>query len=292
MPALRYLPRFLWRGVKREFSYASAVREMKRRWRSGVAQRPHSLAAPLIVSLTSYPPRFEALENTLKCLLRQTVRPDATVLWIASDDRASLPPGITRLANQGLTIAFCEDLRSYKKIIPALGRYPDSFIATADDDFYVWPTWLEELIKTYDPNAREVLCHRMHRVRAGSDGLPLPYLQWELSSNNRNASLWHFPTGGAGALFPPGSFHADVRRADKFLALCPDADDVWLYWMLLLNRTPTRKAGGPVRLTAWRNSQRVSLFRTNIYRNDEQIFNLVRHYGFPLRADARTHSHA
>ena len=91
--------------------------------------KPHGLDRPLIVSLTSYPARYKILPLTLKCLLSQTVRPDEVVLWIAHEDRDLLTKEITSLQRFGLTIRFCSDLRSFKKIIPALRTYPDCYIA-------------------------------------------------------------------------------------------------------------------------------------------------------------------
>ena len=41
--------------------------------------RPHGLNSKLVISLTSYPQRFDTLANTLRCLLNQTVTPDHIV---------------------------------------------------------------------------------------------------------------------------------------------------------------------------------------------------------------------
>ena len=54
---------------------AIAALAAERRWRSPIAPKPHGLPGPLIVSLTSYGPRLASLHLTLKCLLRQSVRP-------------------------------------------------------------------------------------------------------------------------------------------------------------------------------------------------------------------------
>ncbi len=85
--------------------------------------RPHGLPGELIVSLTSYPPRFRTLDLTLRCLLTQTVRPDRVILWIAEADMAKLPPAVVALVEYGLDIRACKDTRSYKKIIPALAAF-------------------------------------------------------------------------------------------------------------------------------------------------------------------------
>ncbi len=98
--------------------------------------KAHGLPSPLIISLTSYPARFGKLHLTLKCLLSQSMAADKVVLWIAHQDKAALTPAILNLQKVGLQIGYCDDLRSYKKIIPTRQNYPDSFIVTADDDLY------------------------------------------------------------------------------------------------------------------------------------------------------------
>ena len=86
------------------------------------SQRPHNLLGELIVSLTSYPRRFPILKFTIRSLLNQTVRPDRVILWLAEDDVTYLPSAVRRLA--GLEVRTCPDLRSFKKLIPALEQFP------------------------------------------------------------------------------------------------------------------------------------------------------------------------
>jgi hypothetical protein len=75
------------------------------------ATKPHELRSPLIISLTSYPARFDKLPLTLKCLLSQSMAADRIILWIAYQDKSSLTPGILELQTTGLEIAYCDDLR-------------------------------------------------------------------------------------------------------------------------------------------------------------------------------------
>jgi hypothetical protein len=260
------------------------------------APRPHGLAAPLVVSLTSYPKRFRTLALTIKCLLSQTIAADAVILWIADADTAALPGNVHALRKAGLTIAHTGDLGSFKKIIPALRRFPNAFIATADDDVYYWPTWLEELVKAHSPAKREILCHRVNRIRLGADGLPLPYGEWEFEYDGFDPSPLVFPTGVGGVLYPPGHLHRDVFDEPTFRALCPSTDDAWLYWMALragsqfrrteLGDPASRGPGSSSRMsmTPWPGSQEVSLWRENVPQgggNDDQIRNLIDRYGFP-----------
>jgi len=245
--------------------------------------KQHGLPGPLIVSLTSYPARFGKLPLTLKCLLSQTVTADRIILWVAHQDKNALTPSILDLQKQGLQIAYCDDLRSFKKIIPTLQSYPDSFIVTADDDLYYWPTWLEELVNGSLANPRDVVCHRLHQIRLGQDGLPLPYKNWEMEAQYLEASLLNFQTGVGGVLYPPNAFHADVLKSQVFKKLCPNADDVWLYWMMRLNGAVARKVGLRRPLYNWPDTQQTALFHSNAGGggNDEQIRAMIQTYGFP-----------
>lgn len=101
--------------------------------------RPHGLPVPLVVSLTSYRPRFGTLALTLRSLLLQTVRPDAILLWIGHGDADAVPEEVRALCAHGVRIRTCEDLRCYTKLIPALREDPERCIVTVDDDTYYRP---------------------------------------------------------------------------------------------------------------------------------------------------------
>jgi hypothetical protein len=244
---------------------------------------PSGLYAPLIVSLTSYPARFSTLHLTLKCLLLQTVRADRVILWIAHADRVALTPAILKLQDDGLELMYCDDLRSYKKIIPTLMRFPDCFIVTADDDLYYWPTWLQELLMSYRGSPDEVVCHRAHRIGLGENELPIRYALWEQETRKLEGSPLNFPTSGGGVLYPPRIFHPSVLNIQAFEELCPNADDVWLYWMMRKAGAHARKIGAVRPLICWSASQSVGLLHKNVAEdgNDQNISNLISTFGWP-----------
>ena len=233
--------------------------------------------------MTSYPARFGKLHLTLKCLLSQSIAADKIILWIAHQDKDALTPAILKLQQSGLEIAYCEDLRSYKKIIPSLQRYPDSFIVTADDDMYYWPTWLEELLCTYKIDSKHVITHRAHHIRLGIDNFPLPYSQWEYETRSKDASPLNFQTGNGGVLYPPKVFHSEVLNEEAFKSLCPQADDVWLYWMIRLNGIIVKCAPYENHLHSWPTTQQTALYHNNVAGggNEEQLNAIVKAYGFP-----------
>jgi hypothetical protein len=152
--------------------------------------RPHQLPAELVVSLTSFPARFPTLHLTIGCLLDQTVRPDRIVLWIANEDMGAVPKAVTNLERRGLEIRACDDLRSYKKLVPALESFPDAYIVTADDDLEFARDWLETLVDGVSAQERSIVCHRAHRSSWRADGRLADYLDWEFDvQDERRATL-------------------------------------------------------------------------------------------------------
>jgi hypothetical protein len=275
------------RALREELSRLTAF-WVALRWRvrgAGHSARPPNLDIPLVVSLTSYPPRYPMLLPTIQSLLMQSVKPDHLILWIADKDVGKLPAAILALQEHGLSIRTCSDLGSYKKIIPTLASHPDAIIVTADDDAYYWPTWLEELVSAYNPAAKEVLCHRAHQIVLNDNNWPASYRKWSFETADTIASQTTFPTGLGGTLYRPGIFMSDVSRQELFQTYCPTADDVWLFWMASLNGALFRKIGPVRRFILWRGGQKVALYNCNVLgadSNDEQIGAMIAAYGFPV----------
>lgn len=245
--------------------------------------RPHDLPAELLVSLTSYPARFETLDLTLRSLINQTVKPDRILLWIAHGDLAQIPARVRALESFGISITGCEDLRSYKKLIPALEAHPGAYIVTADDDVYYPPDWLETLVKNVDPAAPAILCHRAHRVPVSAGGELAPYLDWEFDVQDQRArkpSTDIVATGAGGVLYPPDCLDPRVSDRELFQRLCPDGDDLWFYWCARMAGTPYRKVGSRMRLITWPDSQSTALWVSNeCGGNDRMIRALEAEFG-------------
>lgn len=240
----------------------------------------HKGGIPLVVSLTSYPPRFPTLHLTIKSLLLQHLQPTRLILWIAHADAQHLPDAVKKLQAEGLEIRYCEDLKSYKKIIPSLEVFPDSIIVTADDDIYYWPDWLWELVQESRKYPADVIAHRVHRIQY-SGMMMRPYCEWLENVSDGVMSGANFATGIGGILYPPGCFKAEVLAKEKFMDLCPYADDVWLYWMTRLNGRHVRRSSTLMTPYPWRGSQEVSLWKENRTHNDMQITKMISAYGIP-----------
>lgn len=259
----------------------NAQRSALRRARRPRAGLGHKLSGELIVSLTSYPARFGTLHLTLGCLLDQSVKADRTILWIAHDDLNRVPDAVRELERHGLEIRGCEDLRSYKKLIPALEAFPSAYIATADDDVYYAPAWLEQLV--HGTGQGIIACHRAHRLRRSAGGALENYLEWDFAvadrqSGKRSADI--LPTGIGGILYPPHSLDSRVTNREMFQRLCPDGDDLWFYWCARMAGTLYRKVGGKFRMISWPGTQDDSLWLSNSAGgNDRMIRALEKEFG-------------
>lgn len=242
---------------------------------------PHKLPGDLVVSLTSYQKRFSTLHLTIKSLLLQNISFDTIVLWIAEADKDNLPDNVLEFQNQGLTIMYCDDIRSYKKLIPTLKIFTNSFIVTCDDDLYYHPNWLSDLVSGFTGDYKVAICNRAHRIHLDESGNPLTYRQWGYEEGSSQASIYNFPTTGAGVLYPPNIFHPSVIDVEAAMTLCPDADDVWFYWMMILNGGSAKTITKRFRIFEWMNSQTEALWMVNVYAggNDKAINNMRNTFG-------------
>ncbi len=241
----------------------------------------HGLDSTLVVSLTSYPPRFPTLANTIRSLLDQSVAPDRMTLWLAHEDWDRLPVEVERLQSHGLEILTCDDIGSYKKIIPLLDASRDQFIATCDDDVYYDPQWLATLVQGYGRLDPSIVCRRAHRPKRDAAGRMMPYQSWDWDViNHRISATDIFPTGVGGILYPPGCFADEVTDREAFMRLCPRGDDIWLYWMGRRAGSLYRQSGPRFRAIEWPTTQRTSLFSGNARNgNDIQIRAISEAYG-------------
>ncbi|GAA0579122.1 FkbM family methyltransferase [Halomonas salifodinae] len=245
----------------------------------------HSLPGSLVVSLTSYSSRFDNLYLTLRSLMLQEVFPDHLILWIAEEEKSELPKNVWELEQYGLNIRFCENMRSYKKIVPSLREYPDSFIVTADDDLYYDSKWLKGLVDSWDGDERTVIAHRAHKIVLNDKGRPLPYRKWKWEVGQKEpVDGLIFPTSGAGVLWPPHVFHSDVTYVRRFMELCPSADDIWLYWMASLNGAKVKCSTYEFRFAEWPSNGVSPLWKENVIGggNDRQIEKLMSFYDNPF----------
>ncbi len=247
-----------------------------------IVPRPHRLDKKLIVSMTSYRPRFKWLHLTLSSLLEQTVIPDAIILWVSKEEIDELPKSVQRLDSK-ITILQTRDIYSYKKIIPTIHRFPHAHIVICDDDIYYPRNWLDELVVGFTNDSQSIPSHMVARYHYLSGGKLAPYYDWSFDvqdNKSRIRSSDIIANGVGGVFYPNGSLYSDVTNEALFMKLCPSSDDLWLYVMARLNGFLPVKVGNRLHPIFWPGTQSTGLFKENMYKNDDlAINNLIAYYG-------------
>lgn len=196
----------------------------------------------VIVSLTSYPKRISTVWLTIETLLRQRMKPDMIILWLANEQFPNgledLPSNLTVLQNRGLTIRFCDDIRSHKKYYYVMQEFPEDLIILTDDDAFYTKDLVSELIRMHSENPHEIVC-MTPAIMTGIDKLPS---QWRSPYYDEKVehSMYAQPYTGQGTLYPPHCLdESEVFNKKLIMELCPTADDLWLFYMAMRKRTFT-----------------------------------------------------
>ena len=212
-------------------------------------KQKHYAALPrtkeIVLSLTSYPARTEKLSLCIRSLLKQYLKADKLVLWLAEEQypgkERSLPKDLLRLTKRGLTIEWCkEDLKPHKKYFYSMQKYPDSIVITVDDDMEYAPDMTGKLYESYLRHPYAVSCLRAHLIRFNSEGLLKRYKDWGMEDNSLVAvpTFRLLPTGVAGVLYPPHSLPKEAFDMEAIRENALMTDDLWLKVMYTANGYP------------------------------------------------------
>lgn len=239
----------------------------------------------LILSMTTWPPRFTSAKVAMQHIIRQRKKAKLQdrvhcVLVLSEEEacdvryRREACELILQMEKMGVEVIYDRgNIRSHKKIIPVLEKYPDATVLVVDDDNIQQDGWLQVFIQDHDAHPGEVIYGQSNRRISVKDGkvcedtdhffmLSHPYGQ--LTENVVPAS------GAAGTLYPSGTFK-DPRFFDRelFMELCPSSDETWQYVFAKL-------AGKKFRCLSSHNfpitagaDQSVALYRENRYRYAE-----------------------
>lgn len=245
------------------------------------------IAENTIVSLTSYGERIAELKYTLYSLVIQSVRPEKIIVNIAFEDEKYLNEKIKLFEQYGVEFYLCKDIRSYKKLIPTLQRFPDACVVTADDDMYYAKDWLKRLYEAHKKFPNDVCCHLVLKITHKSGKIDT-YRKWIYNHKIYSTDKSIFLLGATGVLYPLDVFYKDICKEDLFMSLAPIADDIWFYFMVILNNKRIRQIKNPLTTPQFTNPYREygitsgsTLMQQNVgeNKNDIQFKNVLEHYG-------------
>lgn len=194
-----------------------------------------------VVSLTTHGSRIERAFQAIESIFQQSRKVQKIVLYLSDKEfqGKELPLFLQKQMERGLDIRYVKDIGPYTKLIPALRDFPDVNIITIDDD-HIYPLDLiDRLISAHSMNPKVVCCINACLIEMKDGALcntTNPFIPYYVETYT--SSPHHFALGYAGVLYPPHALHEEVFNEEKFMKLCPKADDIWFKAMELLQGTP------------------------------------------------------
>jgi len=237
----------------------------------------------VIISLTSFPARINTVHKVIKRLLNQRVQPNKVVLYLATPQFPNqindMPAKLREIDDPRFEIRFLdEDIKSYKKLIPALVDFPNDIIITVDDDKLYRKNLTKKLLSHASKHPGAIVARRIRFVK-----LRKRYRKWPVHTIFRKKvkpSFSNLMTGVGGVLYPPNSLHKDVLDKELFTRLCPTNDDIWFWAMAVKQGTKIVSTGPSYYNRTIRGTGRVALFHHNKKANDAAIKNIISEYPY------------
>ena len=193
----------------------------------------------VIISLTSYPDRFNQIYLCLKSLMYQTVKPQKIILWLGSDSKNfPITPEMEKLKKYGLEIVYRdENLKPHNKYYYAFKEFPESIVITADDDLIYSPFTVSSLLKGHKKYPDAVCARRVHSIRF-EEGKIAKYNSWDNEcKTKKDPSFKLVATGCGGVLYPPHSVNERVLDKKAIFENALNQDDLWLKFMETIQGT-------------------------------------------------------
>ena len=195
----------------------------------------------VIVSLTTYSKRLYDVYLTIESIMQQSVKPTKIILWLEDQLKETiLPQTLQNLIKRGLEVNFCKDIRSYKKLIFTLAKYPNDLIITVDDDVIYSYDMLENMLNAYKNDPNYIYANKMIRIVLRSEHMIEPYNTWNYIDDTK-VTPNDMPIGVGGVLYPPNSLNHEVFNEKVFMGICKYGDDIWFKAMSLMKGFKCKK---------------------------------------------------
>jgi hypothetical protein len=223
----------------------------------------------VLISLTSYPQRFELLPLVINSIKNQTLLINEIKLVLFKKDIK-----LYKYDNKGIDIiSVNKDLKPHKKYYYTMSKYRDYAILTIDDDTIYCHNMLNSLYQSYLEHPNIVSGRGGHFMKYKNNGELNDYLSWFTQSNSINEIDYNiFLIGIGGIIYPP-----DILNINKeYLGIINEfiiGDDFVLKHLEIKKGIETRliPSRHPQGYCELNSSRSHPLFEVNKYRNNIYI---------------------
>lgn len=204
--------------------------------------------------MTSYPARMEYVARVWKSVFKQDgfEHIDKCVLALAEPEFPDkvLPDDLQELIDKQKVelIWYPTNIRSHKKIIPVLKKYPDATIIVIDDEMERLPGWLQPILEDHAKYPHDIISPAYVNYIDGNLQLQRfkDYKRQKAGPKNQVpglvANFNRFNSGGAGALIPAHTF-TDPRFFDEelMMRISPSSDESWMFCFAVIEDRTMRQ---------------------------------------------------
>lgn len=195
----------------------------------------------IIVSMTTWPPRFAVAQQAMSAIVEQVkadnLQDRVHLVMVLSEEEACDTKTrrtachlMCQMYEMGVEVIIDRgNIRSHKKLIPTLEKYPNNHILVVDDDNAQCKGWLKTFVDDHNKHPDDIIYGQsLSRVELQGDRIvetrePYAYEQTgNVTVNMKPAS------GSAGTLYPAHTF-TDPRFFDRelFMRLSQTSDETW-----------------------------------------------------------------
>lgn len=257
----------------------------------------------VVVSLTSFPAAISYAAQAVRSILNGSVLPDKIVLYLTFSQFGAegIPQELKSLSEQNPIFEirdYDKDIRSYRKLIPALADFPEAVIVTIDDDVAYHRHMLRDLLRLHEAMPNAVLAHRAKLMKPGR-----PYRTWRkyrwyhFLFKKIHVSYRNIQTGVGGVLYPPHALKKDMLDVSLFTQIAPTTDDIWFWAAAVANDIPVVPVPfGYNKPKGLKKPRELSLktvnFKAGTDRNAAALKAIVEHFpevGQKIANDIKTH---
>ena len=238
-------------------------------------------APEYIVSLTTFPLRISSVWLVIESMLHQSYKPDKVVLYLSKKQFSGfdvLPKNLLNLQKRGLQIEFVDkDMRSHKKYLYAMEKYPDANVITVDDDVIYRSDFVQSMVCFSKKFPGSIIGNRC-KVTSSSVNYCYNVMRDATPADSLIPRDDLLNIGASGVLYPPGSLFQDWNNHELIERLCFTADDIWLHCMAKMQGTKVVFSNYFQNQLLVKIKNNVSLRDVNLEANQIQIEALIKYY--------------